>query len=185
MQTPSFLLTILFGKSALGAVWARLCLNMTSFFNKHWESKFSGKEVFHSHCMAFLYLIQRLFALSFVQAAPPWYIYLLVLQWCSNNCRCNLTNILIYIFRSSTTYNILIYSSFAQDIREGKWFFYTKNCHIFHKIHIFHIAFHCRVPKSPKFCVSNALKCNAAQNSRNIIQYFGNLLAPTTICIAI
>jgi hypothetical protein len=31
-----------------------------------------------------------------------------------------------------------------------------KNCHIFykilHKIHIFQIAFHCRMPQSPKFC---------------------------------
>jgi hypothetical protein len=60
-----------------------------------------------------------------------------------------------------------------------------KNCHIFnkflHKIHIFHIAFHRRAPQSPKFCGPNVLKGNAAQNSRNFIQYFGNLLAPTAI----
>ena len=64
-----------------------------------------------------------------------------------------------------------------------------KNFHIFHKflhkIHIFHIAFHHCAPQSPKFCGPNALQCNAVQNSRKFIQYFGNLLAPTTICIAI
>jgi hypothetical protein len=31
----------------------------------------------------------------------------------------------------------------------------------------------------------NALYCNAVQNSRKFIQYFGNLLSPTTISIAI
>jgi hypothetical protein len=52
-----------------------------------------------------------------------------------------------------------------------------------HKIHIFQIAFHCRMPQSPKFCWLNVLKYNAVQNIRNFIQYFGNLLAPTAICI--